>query len=313
MEKIKSLSVVVPVYNEAEGILFFHKSLMEVLSSLKYRHEIIYVDDGSRDDSVKHLCEIASTNEDVVVIEFSKNFGKEMATSAGIHASKGEAIMILDADGQHPVELIPKFINELQQGSDVVIGVRGSNQKEGIIKKLGSKLFYKSLRYFGVVDAIPGSTDFRIISRRVADEFTKLTEHSRITRSLIDWLGFDRKIIEFNAKAREHGQASYSFRKLVQLAMNGFVSLSFFPLYFSGYIGIFIVLSSFIASVFVVIEKYLLQDPLSLNITGTAFLGLMILFLVGILLVGQGLLALYVARIYSETQNRPLYVIKKKY
>ena len=307
----KLLSIVVPIYNESAGISHFNESLLKVLHSVPYAVEILYVDDGSTDSSSSALKKLAVEHAEVKPIRFARNFGKEVATTAGIHQAKGDAVIILDGDGQHPVELIPEFIRLWEKGAEVVVGVRDANSNEGTVKKFGSRLFYALLRLIGAPDVTPGSTDYRLVDRAVANEFNGLTERNRITRALIDWLGFDKETIHFKAKEREFGNASYSFRKLFQLAMNGFVSLSFVPLYFSGYMGILITILSLIAACFVTIEQFILDDPLNLNITGTALLATLILFLVGILLIGQGLLAVYVARIYSETQNRPLYITRK--
>lgn len=304
------LSIIVPVFNESAGLASFHHDLIEVLSQQAWSYEIIYVDDGSADDSAIVINEIASNNPNVRPLFLSRNFGKEQATTAGLHAAWGQAAIMIDADGQHPVELLPRFIELWGAGNKVVVGVRVANQKEGFIKRLGSKMFYRTLRALGVPNVIPGSTDFRLIDRQVLDAFKKLTEHNRVTRALIDWLGYERAYIEFTAKPRAHGPATYSIRKLVQLALNGFVSLSFTPLYLSGYVGMLITVLSFFAGIFAAIEMYVLNDPLSLSITGTAVLAIFILFLVGILLIGQGLLAIYVARIYSDVQNRPLYIVK---
>ncbi len=306
----KLVSIVIPIFNEAEGLEYFHKGLELVLKAQDEHFELIYVDDGSADDTPEILKKIAGNDSRVKIVTLSRNFGKEQATTAGLHKASGEAVIIIDGDGQHPVELIPSFIDRWQKGARVVVGVRTANQKEGFIKRLGSKLFYSSLRVFGVPNIVPGSTDFRLIDKQVLKAFKDLTERNRVTRALIDWLGYERDYIEFVANPRRHGSATYSFKKLVRLALNGFVSLSFMPLYLSGYMGIFITLLSFIAGLFAVIEKYLLNDPWHLALTGTAILGIMILFLVGILLIGQGLLAIYVARIYTEVQNRPLYVLK---
>lgn len=310
MTKSKRISFVIPVFNESEGVAVFHNSLLKVIKENSYTYEIIYCDDGSTDESVRILNEFARHDKDIKVIELARNFGKELATTAGINTASGDAVMILDADGQHPVKLIPQFIHKWQGGADIVIGVRTTNKKEGFIKKFGSKLFYFLLKKLGVKDVTPGSTDFRIIDRIVADEFNTLTEHNRVTRALIDWLGYKKEYIHFSANAREFGEASYSVKKLFQLAFNGFVSLSFTPLYFAGYLGIFITLTSLLGTLFLVIES-LMGDPLRLNISGTAYLALLIIFLVGTLLSCQGLLSIYIARIYSETQNRPLYVVRK--
>jgi glycosyltransferase involved in cell wall biosynthesis len=309
-KKDPQLSIVVPVYNESEGITKFHQSLSKILALHSLKAQIIYVDDGSVDDSPQLIKKIAKKDKSVKPLFLSKNFGKEAATSAGIHSSLGDATIIIDADGQHPVELIPNFVNAWKDGYNVVVGVRKTNQKEGIIKKIGSQLFYTALKLLGVPNTIPGTTDYSLIDREVANAFNNLTEHNRITRSLIDWLGYRRKYIYYNAKPREYGNASYSTKKLISLAMNGFISLSFKPLYFSGYLGVLIVFLSFIASCLTLINKYVINDPLNLNVTGTALLAMLIISLVGFLMIGQGLLALYIARIYSETQDRPLYIVK---
>lgn len=304
------LSFVVPVYNESAGLNYFHKSLTKVIKENNWSAEIIYVDDGSLDDSAKQIQKLAANDKTVSPLYLSKNFGKESATTAGLHHATGQAVFILDADSQHPVELLPQFVKRWQAGAEVVVGVRVANQKEGAVKRYGSRLFYRLLRLLGVRNVQPGSTDFRLIDRQVVDSFKKLTEHNRVTRALIDWLGYQQEALPFVAHAREHGEATYSNRKLVQLALNGFVSLSFTPLYFSGYAGILITLLSFGVSIFAVVEKYVLGDPLGLNLSGAAILGVLIVFLVGVLLIGQGLLAVYVARIYTEVQNRPLYLLR---
>ncbi len=309
-KKSNDLSVVIPVYNESIGLEKFHESLCGIIDKMPYNISFIYIDDGSTDNSAEILRKLTKLDYRVKPIYLSRNFGKEIATTAGIHGSTGDAALILDADGQHPVELIPNFISAWEDGSKVVVGIRQANQKEGVIKRYGSKLFYKLLKVLGAPDVVPGSTDFRIIDKEVVAAFNRLTEHNRITRTLIDWLGFEHTNIYFTAKPREHGEASYSTKKLIKLALNGFVSLTFTPLYFSGYLGVVIMFIGLVMSTFAVINGYLLGDPLSLNISGTAILAMLILFLVGLLMVGQGLLALYIARIYTETENRPLYILK---
>lgn len=309
-KNIPKLSLIIPVYNEADGIEQFHQSLAKIIKDHSFDARVIYVDDGSTDESAQIITKIASLDKTVHPLFLSRNFGKEVATSAGIHVAQGDATIIIDADGQHPVELIPEFVKQWQGGHQVIVGVRKTNQKEGPVKKYGSVVFYKILNLLGAPHVTPGSTDYRLIDKEVVKAFNQLTEHNRITRSLIDWLGFKRSYLYFDAKPREYGEASYSTKKLVSLAMNGFVSLSFTPLYFSGYLGVLIMLISFVMSSLTLINELLLGDPLGLNISGTAILAMLILFLVGLLMVGQGLLALYIARIYSETQNRPLYILR---
>ena len=228
------LSVVVPVYNEEAGLKNFHKDLCKILQKhYKNQTEIIYVNDGSRDNTAAVL----KTLQDATYLQLTRNFGKEIATTAGIHAAKGQAILTLDGDGQHPVELIPEFVKRWQAGAKVVVGRRTANQKEGLIKRWGSKIFYASYGKVGGVRLTPGASDFRLIDQTVQQEFAKLTERNRITRGLIDWLGYPQTFIDFTAKPRQAGQATYSTRKLVKLALDSAISLSISPLYITAYIG----------------------------------------------------------------------------
>ena len=304
------LSVVIPAYNEEKNIEQTCKDVAAAIPS-EYDYEIIVVNDGSRDDTAEVVRRISGDNERVKLVYFARNFGKEIATTAGINQSKGAATIIIDADGQHPPELIPDFVRRWEDGSQVVVGVRTSNTKEGFIKHYGSKFFYYLFNKYMGVKIVPASTDFRLIDQEVREAFSELKEANRITRGLIDWLGFDVSYLEFNARERLYGEAAYSTRKLIKLALNSFVSLSFFPLYLTGYVGLLITALSFVGGVFVFVENYLIGDPLGLDVTGSGILGILILFMVGLVLTGQGLTALYISRIYEEAKARPLYVINK--
>lgn len=310
----KLISIVSPVYNEAEGISWFNNELCEALIKIpKYNFEIIYINDGSKDSSLDALKQLRGLRDiKVNVIDLSRNFGKEAALSAGIHESKGEAVIALDSDGQHPVSDIHKFIKKWEDGSEVVVGVRQSNKNEGIVKRYGSKIFYQLFNKVTGTNLIPGSTDFRLIDKKVIIEFRKLEERNRITRGLIDWLGYRRDYVYFHADERRFGSAGYTLKKLVELAINTFVSLSAVPLFVSGYIGLLFMAMGLIVGVFILIEQFALNDPMHLAITGSAILGILIIFLVGIILSAQGLIGLYLARLLDEGQKRPLYIIREK-
>lgn len=308
------LSVVIPAYNEAEGIDFFHnKLLLPAVKKAAKKYEIIYVNDGSKDDTLKILTAFSKKNASVKVVNLSRNFGKEIATTAGLSVATGDATIIMDADGQHPPELIPAFIEKWEQGGQVVIGVRNSNQKEGFIKKYGSKAFYKLFNSTSGAEIVPRSTDYRLIDASVREEFNKFTERHRITRGLIDWLGFRRDYIEFDSPARIAGEASYKVTQLVSLALNSFISLSLKPLIVIAWVGVFITLIALLIGVFVLIEQVILGDPLGVDFTGTAMLGTLTLFLVGLVLTSQGILALYLSHVHAQTQDRPLFVIDKRH
>jgi glycosyltransferase involved in cell wall biosynthesis len=303
------ISIIIPVFNEEANLAWHHGKITEYLATLPYQFELLYVNDGSRDKSLAVLKSIAAQDSHTRYVSFSRNFGKEAATTAGLRACRGDAAIIIDADGQHPIEVIQEFIERWQAGGQVIIGVRRGNAKAGFIKRFGSRLFYKTLDTLGGGKPVAGATDFRLLDRRVIDEFNRLSERNRMTRGLIDWLGFRREYVPFLALKRHGGKASYSVRKLFRLAMHGLVAQSTRPLQLTGVLGIAVMVISALLSVSLVVEKYALGDVLHLAITGSAILALFVSFLVGIVLVCQWLLALYIESIYVEAQNRPLYVV----
>lgn len=305
------ISIIVPVHNEEANIeWFFHEMRAYLNKNCKdYIFEYVLIDDGSTDNSLAEIKKIASRHETAQFISFSRNFGKEAATTAGLANARGAAAIMIDSDGQHPYQLIKDFISHWEAGSKVVVGVRSSNEKEGMVKHYGSKLFYWVLRQLDTSDITPSATDFRLVDRQVLDEFNNLTEHNRITRGLIDWLGFKRSYVEFDAVARKYGQATYSHAKLLRLALNSFVAHSTRPLKIIGGLGVIVMLVSGLLAIFLIFENWVFNDPMSLNITGTALLAVFLSFLTGVTLSCQGLLALYVETIHSETQNRPLYIV----
>jgi dolichol-phosphate mannosyltransferase len=305
----KKISVVVPVFNEADGLEQFNDSLVEILKANLSDYEIVYCNDGSLDKTREILHDLSGGNHHISYISLTRNFGKENALSAGIFYASGEAVMMLDGDGQHPVGLIPEFIKSWLDGNPVVVGIRQSNSNEGIIKKWGSYLFYKTFNKITGQKIPPGSTDFRLIDRSVQEAFVGLKDADRITRGLIDWLGFKTSYIEFKANPRQHGSPSYSIHKLVKLALNSYVGFSNTPLYFFGYLGAGISTLSFILGLAIFIEQLILGDPLSWKFTGTAMLAILIIFLVGIVLMAQGILAVYVSLMHNQTKQRPLFVV----
>ncbi len=304
--KAAQLSIVVPVYNEGAGLAVFHQSLIETLNALGHDYEIIYCDDGSIDDSAALVQQWHQADQRVKLIKLSRNFGKESALAAGIAAASGAAIITLDGDGQHPVELLPQFVAAWQKGARVVVGIRSNRGAE---PQLGSRLFYQLFNKLTHQKLIPGSTDYRLIDASVQQAFLELKETDRITRGLIDWLGFERTFIHFTAKPRQTGAAGYDRGKRWQLAANSFVSLTPTPLYLFGYLGVFITGGALLLGGAVFIEQLLLADPLHWKFTGTAMLGILILFLVGMVLMSQGILSLYISHMHTQSKQRPLYVV----
>ena len=309
----KTLSIVVPLLNEAENIPLVYSALCETLAGMPtYHRELIFVNDGSTDGSAGVLEAIAENDKDVKYIEFSRNFGKEIATTAGIDAAEGDAIIMVDADLQHPPALIPSLVARWEKGADVVVGVRTGNTDEGLAKRAGSWLFYFVMRNISDTAMVHGETDFRLIDRKVAEAFKRLSEKKRMTRSLINWLGFKREIVRFEAPARASGEAKYSTGKLFNLALHSFIADSLLPLRMAGYLGVAITLFSGILGLLVFIERYVLNDAWNWNVSGTAQLAIITVFLVGIVLMALGIIALYIANIHIEVEDRPLYIIRKK-
>jgi dolichol-phosphate mannosyltransferase len=307
---MKKISIIVPVYNEASSIHRLFDVLQNVLKSLPYTVEYVFVNDGSTDTSDVLLTALA-TDSSVKYIELSRNFGKEVATSAGIAYAQGDALVIIDADLQHPPEIIPTFVRAWEEGADVVVGVRRRRKGEGFIRRLSSRGFTRIMNSISNAQTPQGATDFRLIDRRVADVFRTMQEHNRLTRSLIDWLGFKRVSISFDAREREDGVARYSYYKLFSVAFSAIVAHSRLPLYFAGYLGVGITCFAGLLGVFVIIEQIILGDPFQLVVSGTAMLAIMILFLNGIVLMCLGLVALYIGTIHEETAKRPLWVVRR--
>jgi glycosyltransferase involved in cell wall biosynthesis len=274
---------------------------------LSVAHEIIFVNDGSTDRSSAIIADIVKSDTSVRELRLTRNFGKEVATTAGIHAASGDAIIMLDADGQHPVDRIPEFVQRWQAGAQVVVG-RRTNRRASTLKRLGSKLFYGAFRRMTGITIDPDTSDFRLIDKQVQAAFNKMTERNRITRGLIDWLGYERTYVEYQENQRMAGTSPYSFRKLFKLAIDSAISLSISPLYLTAYIGAIVLPLATLLGIGM-IANYLLSDPLHVHATGGAYLMVLILFLVGILLVSQGIIGLYLSHIHTETQNRPLYIV----
>lgn len=310
---MQNVNIVIPVHNEQANLEWHYKKINTFFKSINQLFTITYVDDGSTDDSLKIIKEIQKNNpKSIKFISLSRNFGKEAATSAGLSVCDGDVAIIMDGDGQHPVELIEKFIAHWEDGYDMVVGVRSSNKGEGIVKKYGSKIFYRLLKFISGREVISGVTDFRLIDFKVVTEFNKLTERNRVTRNLLDWLGYKRIEVPFIADERHAGKPTYTFRKLLKLAMNGFISHSTRPLKLIALLGLIISVVSAFSGILLALQKYVFSDPFGLSVTGSALLALFVTFLVGIVLVCQGLLALYLESVYYETQNRPLYIIDEE-
>lgn len=307
----KMISVVVPAYNEEVVIKeFLDEELGPALGVLNYDFEIVVVNDGSTDGTLEMLdrVEIAKKHE-TRVVSLVKNFGKEAALSAGLHAAKGDAVVMIDADGQHPVSAISEMIVKWKQGAKVVTAVRGHNTTK---HRVASKIYYRLMRMMGNKNMVVGALDFRLVDRVVVDEFNLLTERTRMVRGLIDWLGYPQEYVKVDTLDRINGKPTYSSRKLMKLAVDSLASSSRTPLMMFGYIGILITFVSLVFGLFILIEQYILGDPLRLDWSGAVAMSVFVSFLVGLVLISQSMTALYISQIHAEAKGRPLYVVDKE-
>ena len=307
---MKTLSIIVPVYNEEKNVILMHKALSEVAEQLtNYEFEFIFVNDGSKDNSWETIKQEASNDKRIVAIDFSRNFGKELALTAGVQNCTGDAAIFLDADLQHPPALIPQFVEKWEQGAEVVAGIRKTTEKKSFIKDAGSKLFYALMRRFSRNVLTRNSTEFKLIDRKVINELVRFTEHNRLFRGLIEWMGFKTETIEFVAPERVNGIATYSLRKLFSLAINSLTSFSLFPLKLAGYLGVLITFVSFILLCVMLVFKFILHLAIFSSISYVIVTNT---FVLGVVLIALGIMALYIGQIHAEVIGRPLYVVREK-
>jgi dolichol-phosphate mannosyltransferase len=300
------VSIIVPLFNEAPNLTPLHQEITKHTKPLPYDFELIFVDDGSTDSSAKVAHQLAETDKKVRFLGLSRNFGKEAAMTAGLQAARGDAAIIIDADLQMPPSLLGEFLAKWKNGAEIVVGVF-AGRNTGFLHKLGSNSFYRIMQAMSRTPITPHSTDYRLLDRKVIDVFSQLTEHDRITRGLIDWLGFRRSYLRFEQKERRYGKPSYDFRKLVVLAINSFTSNSMVPLKLAGYLGFLILVLSIPAGAFMTFERLVYDAP----IRGTAFLAILLVFMGGLILACLGLISLYIANIHTEVTQRPLYIVRE--
>ena len=303
------ISIVIPVYCEENNIQKLYHQLEMVTSKLnQYAWEYIFVNDGSHDTSYQALKELALLDKKVKVIDLSRNFGKEIALTAGIEAAAGDAVITMDADLQHPPDLIPNFLNRWEKGVEIVSTIR-EQIVHPLWRRISSHIYYWLMKRVSQIDMISQTSDYRLLDRKVVDVFTRLTEKERFFRGLIDWMGFRKEHIEFSAPARLEGDPGYSFIKLLRLATSSFIAFSLFPLKLAGYLGIFITLISFPLLIIILFSSFILRSPffspISIVIVANTFLS-------GVMLICLGLIALYIGIIHNEVINRPLYLVREK-
>lgn len=307
---MRLISVVIPVYCEEKNIQKLYERFENLTKGMpSYTWEYIFINDGSTDGSYAELQKIAALDKKVKVLNFSRNFGKEIALSAGVKVASGNAVITMDADLQHPPELIPDMIRKWEEGMDIVATIRKRIEKQPLMRKIGSRLFYWLMSKISDVETVSQTTDFRLIDRKVVDVFKTITEKSRMYRGIIDWMGFKKGYIEFTADARMEGTPGYSYKKLFTLAINSITSFSLFPLKIAGIIGIVITFFSSILLLVMFPTHFLFKSQYFSSLSIVVVINT---FLIGIVLICLGFIALYIGSIHNEVVNRPLYIVKDR-
>lgn len=301
-----TISVVIPIFNEEDNLLLLFKRLTKVLKKMESNYELIFIDDGSQDKSKEILKRIASKNPRVIVIELSRNFGHQVAISAGLDYSQGKAVIIMDADLQDPPEVLPKFIKKWQQGYEVVYAIR-TQRRESRIKRLAYSVFYRLLQKIANIEIPLDAGDFCIMDRRVVDILVSMPERNRFLRGIRSWVGLNQVGLEYERHARHSGRPKFTFSRLIYLALDGLVSFSYIPLRAISVLGFTVSLVSFLLAVRYIVQKL----TTGLNPPGFATTIVAIFFLAGIQLITIGVIGEYVGRIFEEIKRRPLYVIRK--
>ena len=305
------LSIIVPCYNEESTLTFFYKEFLNVferdLNFLNY--EIIFINDGSTDNTLLKIKEINAIDKNVKFISFSRNFGKESALFAGLEYSNGDYVVVMDADLQDPPSLLPEMVSIIQTNNYDIVGTRRVSRKgEPPIRSFFARMFYKIINSLSELNLVDGARDYRMMTRSVVDSILMLKEYNRFSKGLFNWVGFKTKWLEYENIERFDGESSWSFWSLFQYSIEGIVAFSTIPLHISTILGIFISLIAFLLIIFIIIRNLLFDEA----VAGWTSLICVILLLGGIQLLSIGILGKYLEKIYMETKKRPIYIIEEK-
>lgn len=308
MQTTKKISIVCPVYNEELSIAEFIRTIVDVLEASGYLYELLFVDDGSKDNTLGILKAQQVLYSSIKIISFSRNFGKEAALTAGLSYAKGDAVIPIDVDLQDPPAVIIKLIEQWQSGFDVVIAIRVDRSLDNHFKRLSSNWFYKCHNFMSH-DKIPENAgDFRLMSRKVVDALNLLPERQRFMKGLFSWVGYKTAQVKYTRAKRSLGKSKFSGWSLWNLALDGITSFSTMPLRVWSYLGLTISMFSFLYGLYIIYRTLFVGH----DVPGYASLFSAIVFLGGVQLIGIGVLGEYIGRIYMESKNRPLYIIEEK-
>jgi polyisoprenyl-phosphate glycosyltransferase len=302
----KLLSVVAPAYNEADVLPEFHRRLSRVLGGLDIASEIIYVNDGSRDGTAAILGALQMNDSRVAIVDLSRNFGKELAMTAGLDHATGDAVVVIDTDLQDPPELIADLLKHWRDGYDDVYARRASRDGESFMKRLTAHLFYRLLHALSNVDIPPDTGDYRLLSRRAVDALKQMREQHRFMKGLFNWIGFERKEVPYKRAPRAAGKTKWNYWRLWNFALEGITSHTTIPLRLASYLGVTVALLAFVYALYMVYDKLVHGNP----VAGYPSLMVTILFLGGVQLITLGVIGEYLGRMFDESKRRPLYFVK---
>jgi len=302
-----ALSIVVPCHNEEGNVGPLIHRLLEVMEEIGDSFELIFVDDGSEDETLDRLRASREADPRVRFVSLSRNFGHEAASTAGLRHASGEAVVLMDADLQDPPEVIPELVKRWKEGYELVFATRDSREGEGLFKRVTSALFYRLMGSVVKFEFPADTGDFRLMSRAVVDGFLLMPERNRFVRGMVAWTGFRRTSVLYHRSRRHSGRTKYQLRALVSLALDAFTGFSAIPIRLVSLVGLFVTFLSAVGTLWIVIQKLILD----LQIPGYAFLVTGVLFLGGVQILMLGAIGEYVGRIYVETQRRPLYLIRE--
>ncbi len=302
-------SVIIPVFNEEAIIGELHRRLTAVMNSLGEPYELLFINDGSRDGSLAGMREMVGRDPHVRVLDFARNFGHQIAITAGMDHARGQAVVIIDADLQDPPEVIPELVARWREGYQVVYAVRARREGETFFKKATASLFYRLIRRITNVDIPVDTGDFRLMDRQVVDALGTIREKHRFVRGLVSWVGFRQVGVPYVRHERMAGETKYPLKKMLKFAFDGITSFSFLPLQMATYLGFAVSGLSFLVICWVLFQKLIGRQPLE---PGWASVMTAVLFLGGVQLITIGLIGEYVGRIYDEVKERPLYILKEE-
>lgn len=300
------LSIVLPSYNEEKNIPLVYQAVYDNIDHKKFDYEMIFVNDGSRDGTWESVKAVAKKDAKVRGITFSRNFGHHAALQAGLEAAKGDLVIMLDSDLQHPPKLIPKLIAKWEEGHDIVNTVRESTEGTGFFKNVTGSMFYKILNSISDLQLNEGEADYRLVNRRVLDALNNLPESPKFYRGLVNWVGFTVAHVSYKAEARQHGQSSYTIKKMFELARLGLTSFSMKPLKFIITIGMSLTALSFLGLIIMMAVKLGVNYEYFSN---NAVLVMFLVFMTGLLTTFQGIVAIYLVDIFNEAKGRPPYIV----